>query len=529
VLFYDSRRRRLNGRFETWDQRGREDSLTLPIAAIKQLQAEILGDVVLPGEANYNTDRQLANPRFDYYPEAIIYCDGSADVAACLDVIRSFGLEFVVRSGGHSTGGFSAGPGVVIDLSRLNSMAVDPVALTATAGPGCNFAKFNKELEFHDLHTPGGACPDVCQGGYMQGGGYGYTARIFGMHCDQVTEVTVMLADGSVVVANETVNSDLFWAVRGGTGNNFGIVLSTNYRVYRGSQFHGFSVVWTLDDVEQRTVASNALAWLQENFMATGPADIGYQMIWVFEGPDEASREPKLLLRGLTHGSEEELRETLAAMLEVPGAQLQYLTGPMVYSQLSEHLMTTPYDIPQFPKDVSPYPPPEDKLSRYVSDPVEPAQWLALLNYYVTTPSPYTIVAFEIYGGGINAVDALATAFIHRDVSFDCFCDVFWLNENDRPAMERFLEGWKNLIDPLSNGHSYQNYPSEIDPSYGSHYWGDATWSLRLVKAKYDPLNHFRFAQSIAPLVDEVPVGVFVHAALESPVVRVSGGPAASR
>lgn len=503
MLWYDSRAQRLRKRSELWAAKRETEGSTqgLPPKYAEELQKNILGTVVLPGDPEYNVDRMLSNPRFSAFPEVIVYCEVEADVAECLRVARALSMAVVVRSGGHSTAGFSSQNGFLIDVSRMNDVCVSPEALRAWVGPGTNFGKFNAKLQTYDLHTPGGACPDVCVGGYMQGGGYGFSARIFGMNCDQVEEIRVMLTDGRIVHANAELNPDLFWAVRGGTGSNFGILLAVKYRLYRGSKFSGFSVRWSMQTDEGTAKAAQSLAWLQENFMRTGAPDtLGYQMIWAFEGPTGQAKEPVLLMRGVYRGSREDLQEVLNPVLALPGATLQALYDPQPYIDLNRILLSEPYEVPEFPADMTPMPPPEAKISRYVAKPVSADGWKQLLDYFRSSPSPYTIAAMEIYGGAIARMPITGNAFFHRDVYCDLFFDVFWLTEQEEEQMMQFIKGWEQVFAPHWTGQSYQNYPSPENPGFAEQYWGDNYWLLRLIKGKYDPIDLLRFPQSITPL-----------------------------
>ena len=176
------------------------------------------GTIVFPDDPNYNTDRMLFNPVFDPYPMMIIYCVVNSDVQLALMLAKVTPRPFTVRSGGHCTAGFSAGSGILIDVSSLNDVYVNPNALFATVSCGCNFGKFRAALQPYGLHVPGGECDDVCIGGYMQGGGYGFTSVTLGMNSDNVISMRVLLANGQIVNASATENYDLWWAMRGGTG-----------------------------------------------------------------------------------------------------------------------------------------------------------------------------------------------------------------------------------------------------------------------------------------------------------------------
>ena len=136
--------------------------------------------MLLPGDKGYQQATHLANPRFEFHPELIVLCAGMADVGTCMGVINEFDISFAVRSGGHSTAGYSGNNVMMLDVSALNGVHLIPENRLALVGPGCTWGDFNNAVEAFRFHLPGGACPDVCQGGYMQGGGYGFTRESLG-------------------------------------------------------------------------------------------------------------------------------------------------------------------------------------------------------------------------------------------------------------------------------------------------------------------------------------------------------------
>ena len=145
----------------------------------------------------------------------------------------------------------------------------------------------------------------------------------------------------------------------------------------------------------------------------------------------------------------------------------------------------------------------EDKASRIVSRDWSEAEWRSLLDYFVTTPNPFSYFYMEFYGGAINAYPEWGSAFVHRNAVFNAVLDVFWWQEADRAASQDFLVGWMDLMEPLYNGHAYQNYPRLDDINYAYKYWGNAQAMLWDVKQKYDPGNAFTFAQAVTPVLAE--------------------------
>ena len=468
------------------------------------LQVRLSGYVVLPGMADYDTDRKLFNPVFDSYPAAIVYCESDLDVAEVLQLAQASHFGFQVRSGGHCTAGFSSGRGILLDVSHLNNCTVDSAALTATVGCGCPFKKLYDTLRPYGLHVPAGECEDVCVGGFVQGGGYGFTSVTFGMNCDNVIDMRVMLASGQIVTASESVNSDLWWAMRGGTGGNFGVLLSVRYKLRPLGLVFGWAVIWPLAGARDTANATNALMFFQSNYLGanTNPL-MNIQVSLCFQpgtaagAAPEAATLPYLMIRGLYVGNAVNGQAAIAPLCALPGAVTQW-TETASYDTLNVDLLNKPYSMPFFPPNSVPH---EDKVSRYVARPLTSAEWHALLDYFKSSPNPYSYAYLECYGGAINAYPADKSAFVHRDVLFNTVLDVFWLEASQRGAAQQFLEGWIALVDPLSNGRAYQNYPRLGEPHYAQAYWGDAQAGLYAVKCKYDKTMAFMFAQQVCPLM----------------------------
>ena len=463
-------------------------ALAIPKGRLEAFERALIGYVVLPEMPIYDQDRQAAflTP-YSAKPQVIVYCKTQSDVFQCLKLAHEYDLWVTCRSGGHSFAGYSVNTGMVIDLGYMNRVQVDPVAKRARIEPGAQFQLINSVLEYpYGLHMPGGTCPDVACGGYMQGGGYGLTSRRFGMNCDNVLEFTMMLQDGSIVVANKDKNPDLFWAVRGGTGNNFGILLETVYQLHELGNVWGFAFKW---DIQQ---APAVLVELQTNYMKTGKDDkLGIEpVLAMFPNKKTGKREPKLVLLGLYQGTELEGRKALKSVLAIPGFEtLTSETGS--YANLNEDIFIK--GLPGEPQGQ-----PMVAKSGYVSRPVSLQEWEAICNKFAGTPNPWNIIGIETYGGAINAHPRDGNAFIHRDVDMDLFIFAF-LEPGREKQDQQWFDEMAATIQPVWNGHVYQNYPVRNFPNFRWAYWGDAYQSLWFVKDKYDKGNFFRFEQSITP------------------------------
>ena len=203
---------------------------------VAALEAKLVGRIVVRSSPDYNDARQESNPAFQAYPEIIVYCVCENDVLECLAVAQSYDVWVAVRCGGHSTAGYSVNSGMVVDLSEMKGVVLDAAAERVHVLPGTNFDQFNGAMNRTGWHVPTGACGSVCVGGFVQGGGYGYTSRAFGIQSDLVESFRVALANGTIVQANAHDHPDLYLAMRGGTGGNFGVLLQVTYRMHRLDQ-----------------------------------------------------------------------------------------------------------------------------------------------------------------------------------------------------------------------------------------------------------------------------------------------------
>lgn len=455
----------------------------LPWEAVAQLESRLVGRIVLPCSPDYDEARQESNPAFQAYPQLIVYCACENDVLECLAAARTFGLWVAVRSGGHSTAGYSVNNGMVVDLSDIQGVVLDPPTQRVHVRPGTDFDHFNGAMNGTGWHVPTGACGNVRVGGFVQGGGYGYTSRAFGIQSDLVDSFRVALADGRIVTASAQEHADLFWAMRGGTGGNFGVLLQVTYRMLPLDQVWAWSISW--DEAH----AAQVLTLMQKDFMKTGAPDaLGYMMNLGFQ-----NGVPVYMVQGMFCGTREAGLQAIAPLLAVPSAQLLVdKTG--TYPEMNVWLEDHPYTLPDnLPDGVA-----ETKASGYISAPLSPADWQRIISFFKTSPNTYSLAYLEPYGGAINRYPVEDSAFIHRNVDADLVVDVFWTNAEERTQMDAWLAQFMSQFGGFMNGHVYQNYPDASLQDFARAYWGPAYPRLQQVKAQYDPTNFFHFQQSIS-------------------------------
>lgn len=467
---------------------------------LEVLSAHFAGKVTLSGGTGYNDARMGFMHTYQSYPQIIANCVCETDVVAALKFARESRLKVVARSGGHSTAGFSVNDQVVIDTSGISHVLIDREARIARVGPGTPFRKLNLMLDAVGLHVPGGGCETVCVAGYMQGGGYGFTSRLYGMNCDNVVGLTLVLADGTVVRARPGHHDDLFWAVRGGTGNQFGVLVDVEYRLVERGHLFGFGLRFPLTSKAEVETASRVLADLQTFYSDGGVPKIGLQSLIMYlpTAGKLDGQVPGLNVRGVYDGTMAEAKAALGPILAHVADEQQQIeiwkSGS--YLHLNEILLQTVNppgnDMPSVSFNTKPL-----ADCRIVAEHHPPERWREVLEHFLKTPDKTTFVAVEYYGGAINELAPDANAFVHRRASLDLFAWSFWTFDSNKQRAVDWLEEFGRIAQSMGNGHRYQNYPRRGNPDFREHYFGTNLGRLMDIKLKYDPHNLFDYEQGL--------------------------------
>ena len=502
VIVEDHRRRSPSSTTTTTSPTTTTTRAPVPATAAdwNELAASLTGALVQPSNPAYGVDRLLYNSKFvDVRPRAIAYCATSDDVARCIDFATSHDVAIAARSGGHSYAGYSNSDGLVIDVSRMNTITVDTASNIATVGAGAKLIDVYNVIGARGRLLPGGSCPTVGIAGLALGGGIGVFARKYGMTTDNIRSVDIVTADSSTLTANAGNHADLLWASQGGGGGNFGVVTSFEFTV------HPMPVV-TLFTLQYPwgAAATMLAAWQQ----------------WIAKAPDELWSNCQLLsqgtygylpqIAGVYCGTPSALASVLAPLKSAIGTAPTYsFNGSDEYLHAMEieagcsgltiaacHLTTQT---------------PTGHLSReayaakssYVNAPMTAAHVQrvvdAVENLHSRAPTLGGGLAFDAYGGEINAVPSSQTAFVHRE-ALACIQATYSWSSATSSAEIAAGAAWLEYLDASvfdpSTG-AYQNY---IDPTladWQSAYYGSNLNRLQVVKRAYDPANLFSFAQSI--------------------------------
>jgi FAD/FMN-containing dehydrogenase len=468
-----------------------------------RLGGSLSGRLVLPTDPYYSVARQLELGQFDAVnPQAVAYCASAADVSVCVRFAQDHGVRTAVRSGGHSYGGYSTTPGLIIDVSRLNAVKVNS-ASSVELGPGAQNVNILNALAPHALVVSEGGCPTVCAGGFLQGGGFGFLTRPIGMACDAVTSAEVVLANGLVVTASAQQNPDLFWAIRGGGGGNFGIVTKFTVTPHSGDQMAISNLIFPYDRMAD--VLDGLARWLVD-----APHTIGGGAYVV--QPDAAPGSvPQANVFLASRGTPTELAGEAARLTALTGAPLQRQDAVMTYQQLMMMIFgcaTLTEDQCQrsekTPQGTLSRPAYGLERTRMASDPYPASGWADVMTAFDAgrRAGQSRYLDFHFFGGAANDLARTATGYVHRDSLFSVnyrvlINDPAQVTDETKAAANTWVDNGFATIDPLSNGETYQNW---MDPSlrdWKTSYYAENYPRLARIKSKYDPYRFFRFPQSI--------------------------------
>lgn len=453
--------------------------------ALQTLQERLRGSVLTPGDADYDEARSLWNGMFDPRPGAIARCTHSDDVIAAVNFARENGVLLSVRSTGHSYAGNSVCEGgLVIDLSAMNAVRVDPTAKKAHVQPGATWGEIDHETQAHGLATTGATVSTVGVAGYTLGGGTGYLARKRGLSLDNLLSVDVVTASGDLLHASENQNADLFWGLRGGSGN-LGIVTSFEFALHEvGPEVLAGQIVYPFEQ------AREVLRYWRD-FMAEAPEELQCYAFIIHIPPIPAFPEE-------FHGKT--ALDLVAAYVGPVADGEQVLQSLRSFGRpILDGVFPQPYTALQqtfdagMPKGLRWYSKAHyfDRLSDDAID--------TLLSYTDPLPGPYTAVYFEPGGGAVGRIDPAATAFPHREAAFGFQIFPGWAD----PAADAELTGWARdfygAMAPFATDGVYVNLLGHDEEERVRAAYGRSYGRLAQLKERYDPANLFRVNHNVVP------------------------------
>jgi len=457
----------------------------MDVGALGRFARTLRGQLIRPEDPGYDEARALWNGMIDRRPALVARCAGTADVIACVDFARGQELPISVRGGGHGVAGkATCDAGLVIDLSQMHDVHVDPKARVARVGGGATWGTVDHETQAFGLAVTGGVDSRTGVGGLTLGGGVGYLARALGLTIDSLLSAEVVLADGSTVVASATEHPDLFWALRGG-GGGFGIVATFELRLHPiGPEVMTAQVFHAMDG------AAEALAFYRD-FMSTAPDEAACYPLFVNVPPvdpfpEQHQGKTALVFVGCHAGSLEDGAEALRP-LGTFGAPFFSAIAPMPYAALQQSFDAAAPDGGRFYWKAHYLEELSDALIETLVARVDPL------------PGPYSNVFVECLGGAVARVAPEATAFPHRGVRFSLGISTGWADTADDEAAIAWTRSLFEATASYASGGVYVNYLDRDEEDRVEAAYGANLPRLDNVRRTYDPEGLLGRVEAQAP------------------------------
>jgi FAD/FMN-containing dehydrogenase len=438
------------------------------------------GNVLRPGDPGFN-DLLPFNLRTTSRPMAIVQCLTATGASLAVRWARRHEIAACTHAGGHSYEGFSSCPGLMIDVRKMNQIAIDTANQTARLGAGCLLGDIAVALFEQKLALPAGSCRPVGVAGLALGGGHGLTSRKFGLTCDNLISAHVVTADGDELDANLNENSDLFWALRGGGGGNFGIVTEFTFKVHPVDRVIVFSISWPDDSFRTAVIRT----W--QSLAQSAPDELAF-LLHVNGGQGKISHlgcNGLYLPRDVSETpSVDDLRTVLNPLLSLGNPS--FTPRAVTYLDAVKILAGDGDPNRVYFKGKSDY-----SVEAWSDEAIQ--TFIGALR----GASSQIATIFEAYGGSINRVGETETAFPHRGT---LFCLQYFLQWSSSSSTNRNVAAVRALygaMRPYLPGYSYVNYIDADLQDYARSYYKGNLPRLQAVKQQYDPDNFFHFAQSI--------------------------------
>lgn len=445
---------------------------------IHSLRSQMRGRVLTVNDDGYDAARSIHNGMIDRRPAAIAECRGVADVLRALECARSTGLPLSIRGGGHGVTGFAVcDDGVLIDLSQMKGVRVDPLRRTARAEGGATWGDFDHETQAFGLATTGGLVRATGIAGLTLAGGHGFLVRRFGLACDNLLSCDVVTADGQLVEASATENPDLFWALRGG-GGNFGIVTSFEYRLHSLGPILGGLVLYPMNQ-------ATGLLSMYDDLLRSAPDELG-ALAALGTLPDGTKAGICLFC----YSGEPQVGEGLLAPIRAFGPAMADQVTVMPYTTLQRIVENfNPRGLRNYWKTV------------YV-DGLRPDLIRMMVEHYASVPAPNTHIVVYSLGGAVGRAAEDSAAVSHRGARHALVIIGMWENASEDDKNIRWVRELSQMLQPFARSGFYPNYDADANPDQVVNAFGAGKYAkLAAIKAKYDAANIFCLNQNIRPAV----------------------------
>lgn len=450
---------------------------------LEALRQSMRGAVLQPGEAGYDLARDIYNGMIDRKPAYIARCQGTADVIQALKFARAHFLPIAVRGGGHGVAGHAlVDGGLVIDLSQMRSIRVDPEKQTARAEGGVKWREFDHETQAHGLATTGGTISETGIAGLTLGGGVGWLMRKYGLTCDNLLSADVVLADGRLLTASATKHKDLFWALCGG-GGNFGVVTSFEYRLHPIRSVNAGLILYPVERArEVLRVFGEVMLKASDDFTMLAAFVDAPPAPFI---PEAWHGKPMVGIAGGHFGTPQQAEHDLRPFRDL-GPAVDFV-GPAPYTVLQTMLdAAAPHGTQNYWKAAN--------LRALDDGTIE-----TLVKANDARPHPFGSIQVIPFGGAVARTAHDATAYPYREVPYLAHIIGIWNDPAENTAHIAWARETFSALQPYTSGGAYVNFFTD-DASDAAHAGYGASYSrLAKIKAKYDPDNVFRANVNVAP------------------------------
>jgi len=457
----------------------------IPEAVIRELRSQLRGEVLLPGDPGFDSSRTVWNAMIDRRPRLIVRCAGVADVIRSVALAREHGLLVSVRGAGHNIAGSAVcDDGVMIDLSALRSVRVDPKARMAYLEPGATLADFDHEAQLFGLATPLGINSTTGVAGLTLGGGFGWLTRKYGMTVDNLVAVDLVTASGELVRASAQENPDLFWAIRGG-GGNFGVVTLFEFELYPiGPEVLSGLLVFPLD--QAKGVLTKYRGYVNQ---------ISEELsVWAVM----RHAPPLPFLPEAVHGKLVLILPFLFAG-EVAAGRREIEPLRSFGKPVGEQIGAQPYAAWQKTFDPLLTPGARNYWKSHNFAELSDAAIDLMVKFATEIPSPQGEIFLGLVSGQANRVPADATSYAHRDARFVLNVHSRWEQPEDDKKCITWAREFFKATAPHATGGVYVNFLTQDEGERTRAAYGANYGRLVQLKRKYDPTNLFRVNQNIKP------------------------------
>lgn len=457
----------------------------LPLNAVEEFRAAMRGQVLIPGDAGYDEARQIWNAMIDRRPAMIVRCAGVADVRRSLAFARERALPLAIRGGGHNIAGSAVcDDGLVMDMSAMSSVRIDPDAQRAYVEPGAKLSDFDHEAQAFGLAAPLGINSTTGVAGLTLGGGFGWLSRKYGMTVDNLVSADIVTADGKLHHATAAENEDLFWAIRGG-GGNFGIVTLFEFQLHPvGPEIFGGLIVLPLEQAREALIAYRAASdGMPEDLTVWAVLRLAPPLPFL---PPEVHGKPIVAFAVCYSGDIAQGDNAVAAVRQFG-------------KSYGEHLGAMPYTAWQKAFDPLLTPGARNYWKSHNLETLSDGLLDAVVHAVRNLPSPQCEIFFGQIGGQTMRVPAQATAYPSRATRYVMNVHGRWDDAQDDQKCIAWARDFFAASAPFAMGSVYVNFLTQDEPERIKAAYGPNFDRLVAVKARYDPKNLFRNNQNIAP------------------------------